>query len=84
MEPPIGSGNSGFERAVPARDGDRTWTEIVKEQPIAFLAIAAAAGFVLGGGARRAQSLLILTMLGQIVVRELFGDSASLGARGKA
>jgi hypothetical protein len=43
------------------------------------MAIAAAAGFMLGGGARRSGGLAILTMLGQIVVREAFGDFASLG-----
>ena len=57
---------------------DTTWTEIVREQPIACMAIAAAAGFMLGGGARRAGGLAILTMLGQIVVREAFADSVSL------
>ena len=34
---------------------------------------------MLGGGARRSGGLAILTMLGQIVVREAFGDFASLG-----
>jgi hypothetical protein len=43
------------------------------------MAIAAAVGFMLGGGARRSGGLAILTMLGQIVVREAFGDLASLG-----
>lgn len=69
--------NDGDTPDARPRLSDRTWTEIVKEDPIACLAIAAAAGFVLGGGARRAGGLTILTMLGQIVVREAFGDSAS-------
>ena len=57
---------------------DRTWTEMVQEEPVVWLAIAAAAGFVLGGGARQAGGLTILTLLGQIVVRETLGESVSL------
>lgn len=54
---------------------DTTWTEIVQAEPIACLAIAAAAGFLLGGGMRRKGGMTVLTMLGQIVVREVLGDS---------
>lgn len=78
MDQSNGNGNSGGSRDVRPSHKDKTWTEIVKEEPVACLAIAAAAGFVLGGGARRAVGLTILTMLGQIVVREVFGESASL------
>jgi hypothetical protein len=74
-----GSGNSGFERPARSKQQDRTWTDIIQEEPIAFLAIAAAAGFILGGGAKRAGGLTILTMLGQVVVREALGDVSSLG-----
>jgi hypothetical protein len=55
---------------------DRTWTEIIKDEPIACLAIAGAAGFLLGGGLRRVGGLTVLTMLGQLVVREAFANSA--------
>lgn len=50
---------------------DRTLTEIIREQPIASLAIAAAAGFVFGGGVRRST---ILAMLVQIAMRQALGD----------
>jgi hypothetical protein len=73
------NGNSGFERPARSQQQDRTWTDIIQEEPIAFLAIAAAAGFLLGGGARRAGGLTILTMLGQVVVREALGEAGSLG-----
>lgn len=57
------------------RNKDKSLTEIIIEEPIACLAVAAAAGFILGGGARRASGLTILTMLGQLVVRETLGDT---------
>jgi hypothetical protein len=52
---------------------------MVTERPIASLAIAAAAGFVLGGGARRAGGLTILALLVQIAMHEEAGKSAKLG-----
>jgi len=60
---------------------DRTLTDVVREQPVACLAIAAAAGFVLGGGARRSGGLTILALMGQIAMREALGDlvTATLG-----
>ena len=73
-----GNGNSGFEPAVRSDHQDKTWTEIIQDQPIAFLALAAAAGFIIGGGARRTGGFTILTLLGQMVVREALGDSGSL------
>jgi len=73
-----GNGHSDGGKGTRPRHQDRTWTEFVSEEPIACLAIAAAAGFVLGGGARRTGGLTILTMLGQIIVRETLGESASL------
>lgn len=79
MDQSTGNGHSASSRDARSRHTDKTWTGIVKDEPIAFLAIAAAAGFMLGGGARRAGGLTILTMLGQIVVREALGESASLG-----
>jgi len=81
MDQSNGNGHSGGRGDARSRGHhkDRTLTEIIQEEPIACLAIAAAAGFLLGGGARQAGGLTILTMLGQIVVREAFGQSASLG-----
>ncbi len=64
--------------ATRSRHKDRSLTEIVKEEPIACVAIAAAAGFMLGGGARRPGGLAILTLLGRLVIGEAFGNSASL------
>jgi len=77
MDQSTGKGHSGGESGVRSRQ-DTAWTEIVKDEPIAFIAIAAAAGFMLGGGARRSGGLAILTMLGQIAVREALGGSTSL------
>jgi|HubBroStandDraft_3_1064219.scaffolds.fasta_scaffold486379_2 hypothetical protein len=77
MDQSTGNGNSGFERAA-RPSPDRTLTDIIKEEPIACLAIAAAVGFLVGGGAKRQGGLTILTMLGQIVVREALGNGASL------
>jgi hypothetical protein len=81
MDRSNGSSHSSVRRdeRSPRQHRDWTLTELVQEEPIACLAIAAAAGFLLGGGARRAGGLTILTMLGQIVVREALGESASLG-----
>ena len=74
MDQSTGKGHSGGESGVRSRQ-DTAWTEIVKEEPIACMAIAAEAGFMLGGGARRPGGLAILTMLGRIVVNEALGDS---------
>ncbi len=79
MEKSNGNGRSDAKGHARGRSHDRTWTEIVQEDPIACLAIAAGVGFLLGGGARRTGGLTILTFLGQIVVREALGESVSLG-----
>jgi hypothetical protein len=83
MDDSTGEGNSGFETRALARHRDSTWTEIVKDEPIAFLAIAGSAGFLVGGGARRSGSLQILLRLGQIVVPKLLDDPASIGEPGE-
>ena len=62
MDQSTGSGHSGGGSGVRSRHKDTTWNEIVKEEPIACMAIAAEAGFMLGGGARRSGGLAILTM----------------------
>jgi hypothetical protein len=69
------TGNSGFEKPAGLERGVGPWTEIVREKPIASLAIAAALGFIIGGGIRQPGSLPVLTMFGQIIVWELFGDT---------
>jgi hypothetical protein len=62
-----------------SHSGSRSFGELVAEQPVTSLAIAAAAGFVLGGGARRSGGLTILALLIQVAMREGLGESASLG-----
>jgi Na+-translocating ferredoxin:NAD+ oxidoreductase RnfD subunit len=57
-----------------SRQADPTLTEIIREQPIAALAIAAAAGYVFGGGVRRST---ILAMLVQIAVRQGLSNMVS-------
>ncbi len=76
MDRANGNGHSGGPRKPRSSNGDRTLTDIVKEEPVACLAVAAAAGFLLGGGAKISGGLTILTMLGQIIVKEAIGDSA--------
>ncbi|HVN29743.1 MAG TPA: hypothetical protein VMT64_14705 [Candidatus Binataceae bacterium] len=51
----------------------------VTEQPVTSLALAAAAGFTLGGGARRSGGLTILALLLQVAMREGNGESSLLG-----
>jgi hypothetical protein len=80
------NGDSAHGDDLASHDADRTLTEIVKEQPMVCLAIAGAAGFVLGGGMRRAGGTTVLALLGQIAVREVFGDliAESLESRHEA
>jgi hypothetical protein len=75
-----GDGNQGHDASC---DDDRSLTDVIKEQPLACLAIAAAAGFVLGGGIRRAGGFTILTLLGQIIMRDAIGEfvTETLGDR---
>ena len=70
------NGNGRSDRRVRPRHNDKSWTEFISEEPIACLAMAAAAGFVLGGGTRQQGGFAILTMLGQIIVKETLGQSA--------
>jgi len=77
MDRSNGNGHSGGESKSRSSFSDRTLTDVIKDEPIACLAVAAAAGFLLGGGAKHSGGLTILTMLGQIIVREALGDSGS-------
>ena len=56
-----------------------TFSEMIADQPVTSLAVAAAAGFIIGGGARRAGGLSILALLIQVAMREGSSESASLG-----
>jgi uncharacterized membrane protein YebE (DUF533 family) len=49
----------------------RDVSEYVKDEPLTALAMATAAGFVLGGGVNRRLGLAILTILGQIALRSV-------------
>ena len=53
-------------------------TDIIKAQPIVFLALAASAGFILGGGARYPGGIAILAAVARVAVREALGDSEAL------
>jgi hypothetical protein len=56
-----------------------TFTELIAEQPVTSIAMAAAAGFILGGGARRTGGLTILALLIQVAMREGSSEAASIG-----
>ena len=56
-----------------------TFTELIAAQPVTSIAVAAAAGFILGGGARKTGGLSILALLIQVAMREGSSDSASIG-----
>ena len=51
----------------------RTWTDAVKQQPMVFLAAAAAAGFIVGGGTRSKEGLMLLAFIGRLAAREAMG-----------
>jgi hypothetical protein len=53
-------------------------TEIIKAQPIVCLAIAGAAGFIVGGGARSPGGIAILAAIARVAAREALGDSSLL------
>jgi DUF883 C-terminal glycine zipper region len=59
------STNSSAPRRHPSRDV----SQYVRDEPLAALAIATAAGFVLGGGVNRRIGLAMLTMVGRTVLR---------------
>jgi len=49
----------------------RDVSEYVRDEPLTALAIAAATGFVLGGGINRRVGLAMLTTVGQIALRSV-------------
>jgi hypothetical protein len=66
--------NGTQQRDSASRNSDRTLIDIVQEQPVVCLAIAAAAGFVLGGGMRRTNGLALLALIGQMAMRDALGN----------
>jgi len=52
----------------------RDLTEYINDEPLTALAIASAAGFVLGGGVDRRVGLAIFTMVGRIMLRSAATD----------
>jgi hypothetical protein len=68
------SGRRKSRRRSSERAVEKTWTEIVKEDPILFLSVAAVAGFVVGGGARSRGGIALLTMAGKFAAREMLAD----------
>jgi glycine zipper-containing protein DUF883 len=58
------STNSSAPRRHPSRDV----SQYVRDEPLAALAIATAAGFVLGGGVNRRIGLAMLTMVGRTLL----------------
>jgi len=79
MSSTLESTHNGQAKRNNSQTAVRGIAEVIAERPIASLAIAAAAGFVIGGGARRAGGLTILALLAQIAMREGKGESGSLG-----
>ncbi|HXN84671.1 MAG TPA: hypothetical protein VN867_01315 [Candidatus Binataceae bacterium] len=78
-----GHSHAGESRAShrPRRDESASkddLTEIIKAQPIVCLAIAGAAGFIVGGGARSPGGIAILAALARVAAREALGDSSAL------
>jgi hypothetical protein len=49
----------------------RTIGDYVRDEPLTALAVATAAGFVLGGGVNRRLGLAMLTMVGRVALRNV-------------
>jgi hypothetical protein len=74
MEHETQNGISTHSHRKTSRGHDLSLTEIVQEQPITSLAVAIAAGFILGGGVRRTHGLALLMLLGQMAMRDAVGN----------
>jgi hypothetical protein len=61
------AGSADRPRRGPGRDRDIV--EYIKDEPLTALAIAGAAGFILGGGASSRLGLAALAMVGKIALR---------------
>jgi hypothetical protein len=73
------SNHNGHAEGNRAAAKSGTFSEMIADQPVTSLAVAAAAGFIIGGGARRSGGWTILALLIQIAMREGSGESSSLG-----
>jgi hypothetical protein len=71
------------DRARPRRN-DLSLTEIIQEQPVTGLAVAMAAGFILGGGMRSTNGLALLALIGQVAMRDALGTLVSDALRGQS
>jgi hypothetical protein len=58
------------ERPRRQRQSSRNWVEIVKHDPLTALAIAATAGFLVGGGASTHAGRSMLALIGRIAAPE--------------
>ena len=77
-----------METSVNSAARHRNVSEFVRDEPLTALAIAAAAGFVLGGGVNRRLGLGILTMAGRIALQSaaaslIAGMVAGTGENGR-
>ena len=65
----MGTVEISADTAAARRSRVRDVSEYVRDEPLAAVAIATAAGFVLGGGVNRRIGLAILTMAGRMAFR---------------
>jgi hypothetical protein len=79
MDSSTGNGQSTQQGDSRSRHQDNTLTELVQEQPVVSLAIAAAIGFVLGGGMRTRNGVALLALIGQIAMRDALGNVVNGG-----
>ena len=77
MENETRNGTSRGSHRSKARRGDLSLTEIIQEQPVTSLAIAVAAGFILGGGVRSSNGIALLALIGQVAMRDAVGNIVS-------
>jgi hypothetical protein len=73
------STRNGHPKGSESASKPATFTELIASQPVTSIAVAAAAGFMLGGGARKTGGLTILALLIQVAMREGSSESASIG-----
>ena len=68
------NGHSTHRSTARSPRDDQTLTEMVQAQPVISIAIAAAAGFVLGGGMRSRNGVALLAFIGQLAMRDAMGN----------
>lgn len=79
MDKSTANGKTTPQSDSQSRHADNTLTELVQEQPVLSLAIAAATGFVLGGGMRARNGVALLALIGQLAMRDALGNIVSGG-----